>query len=111
MKKSLFSATIVSVGVLAASLFAAPAMAAHVGVGINIGVPVYAPPPPVYYAPAPVYAPPPPVYVRPAPVYMAPAPVYVERDVYYRRGYGYGPGYYRHHGYRHHDGRYNDRRW
>jgi hypothetical protein len=108
VKKSLLSVTAISVGIIAASLFAAPAMAAHVGVGINIGVPLYAPAPPVYYAPAPVYVPPPPVYVRPAPVYVAPAPVYVERDVYYRRGYG--PGYYRH-GY-HHPGRgYHDRRW
>jgi hypothetical protein len=103
VKKSLLSVTVISVGVLAASLFATPAMATHVGVGINIGVPVYAaPPPPVYYAPAPVYAPPPPVYVRPAPVYYAPAPVYVERGYYHR-----GPGYYRHgpryHGHGHYD--------
>ncbi|MBO9535912.1 hypothetical protein [Herbaspirillum sp.] len=70
-----------------AGLSAAPAMAGHVSVGVNIGVPgpYYMPPPPVYVQPAPVYVAPPPVYVRPAPVYYVnPAPVYVERD-YYRR--------------------------
>nr|WP_245200085.1 hypothetical protein [Herbaspirillum sp. LeCh32-8] len=69
-----------------AGLSAAPAMAGHVSIGVNIGVPgAYMAPQPVYVQPAPVYAPPPPVYVRPAPVYYVnPAPVYVERD-YYRR--------------------------
>ncbi|NUU00271.1 hypothetical protein HNO84_01565 [Herbaspirillum robiniae] len=67
-----------------AGLLAAPAMAGHVSVGVNIGVPgAYMAPAPVYVQPAPVYAPPPPVYVRPAPVYYVnPAPVYVERDYY-----------------------------
>ncbi|WDZ97886.1 hypothetical protein Herbaro_08925 [Herbaspirillum sp. WKF16] len=67
----------------AAALSAVPAMAGHVSVGVNIGVPgAYMAPQPVYVQPAPVYAPPP-VYVRPAPVYYVnPAPVYVERDYY-----------------------------
>jgi hypothetical protein len=86
-----------------AGLSAAPAMAGHVSIGVNIGVPgAYVAPPPVYVQPAPVYyAPPPPVYVRPAPVYYVnPAPVYVERD-YYRRYHHWHrppPGY--HYGHR-----------
>nr|WP_255464037.1 hypothetical protein [Herbaspirillum sp. SJZ102] len=48
-----------------AGLSAAPAMAGHVSIGVNIGVPG------AYYA-------------APQPVYVQPAPVYVERD-YYRR--------------------------
>ncbi|RAM66099.1 hypothetical protein RB24_03710 [Herbaspirillum rubrisubalbicans] len=91
-----------------AGLWAAPAMAGHVSIGVNIGVPgAYVAPPPVYVQPAPIYAPPPPpppppVYVRPAPVYYVnPAPVYVERDYYYRGHHRHWhrpppppPGYY-----------------
>lgn len=67
-------------------LSAAPAMAGHVSIGVNIGVPgAYVAPQPVYVQPAPVYYAPPPVYMRPAPVYYVnPGPVYVQRD-YYRR--------------------------
>jgi hypothetical protein len=73
---------------VAAGVSSAPAMAAHVSVGVNIGVPVYGAPQPVYVQPAPVYAPAP-VYVRPAPVYYGPPPVYYGRPapVYYERGH------------------------
>ncbi|MFJ3045147.1 hypothetical protein ACIPEN_04870 [Herbaspirillum chlorophenolicum] len=77
-----------------AGLSAAPAMAGHVSIGVNIGVPgaYYAAPPPVYVQPAPVYVAPPPVYMRPAPVYYVnPAPVYVERDYYRRHHYWHRP--------------------
>ena len=66
VKKSIVSIVLLSGAVLLAS--ATPAMAAHVGIGINIGVPGYYPAP-VYVQPAPVYMPPP-VYVQPAPVYV-----------------------------------------
>lgn len=105
--------------VLAASFLIMPSAFARVHVGIGISVPgvavgvgncwncgyVYAPPPPVYYAPA--YAP---AY------YPAPPPVYYTQPVYY--GYDYYEPYYRYHRwhghrrdrddyyrhYRHHDG-------
>lgn len=86
MNKSIPMIAGMAVFAAVAGLSAAPAMAGHVSIGVNIGVPAYVAPPPVYVAPAPVYVPPPPVYVRPAPVYYVnpPPPVYVERDYYYR---------------------------
>lgn len=87
MKKSISLMASMAVFAAVAGLSAAPAMAGHVSIGVNIGVPAYVAPQPVYVQPAPVYAPPP-VYVRPAPVYYAPAPVYVER--------GYPRGHHRH---------------
>jgi hypothetical protein len=87
VKKSISLIAGMAVFAAVAGLSAAPAMAGHVSIGVNIGVPAYVAPQPVYVQPAPVYAPPPPpVYVRPAPVYYAPAPVYVERE-YYHRGH------------------------
>ncbi len=108
MKKSFASIILLSAAVLLAST--TPAMAAHVGVGINIGVPGFYPAP-VYVQPAPVYMPPPvyyapaPVYVRPDPVYYAPAPVYYGPRGYYRDYYRHGRPY-RGHGHGHgHDRR------
>ncbi|EOA02146.1 hypothetical protein HBH1_03774 [Herbaspirillum sp. BH-1] len=90
MKKSIPLMAGLAVFAAVAGLSAAPAMAGHVSIGVNIGVPgAYVAPQPVYVQPAPVYAPPPPVYVRPAPVYYGPPPVYV------------APGYYRGHHHRH----------
>jgi hypothetical protein len=80
---------------------AIPAHAADVHIGVNLGAPVYAPPPPVY-------APPPPVVYQPGPVYARPPVVigwhgsrywdgrrYWNRNDYYRyHGHGRGP----HHG-------------
>ncbi|UIN23343.1 hypothetical protein [Herbaspirillum frisingense] len=89
MKKSIPLMAGLAVFAAVAGLSAAPAMAGHVSIGVNIGVPgAYVAPQPVYVQPAPVYAPPP-VYVRPAPVYYGPPPVYV------------APGYYRGHHHRH----------
>jgi hypothetical protein len=92
MRSSYIPLTLLSVATLAVGLIAAPAMAARVDVAIYPGVPVYAPPPPIY-RPAPVYSPP--------VVYVRPAPIYVERELYHHLG----PGYYRHgrpHHYPHH---------
>lgn len=62
-----------------AILIAAGPAAAHVDVGINIGIPgIY--PAPVYVEPQPVYVQPQPVYVQPQPVYVQPQPVYIERE-------------------------------
>jgi hypothetical protein len=72
---------------------AVPALAGHVDVGVNIGVPA-----PVYVEPRPVYVQPRPVYVEPRPVYVEPRPVYVER------GHGW-----REHEWREHEWR--ERRW
>ncbi|HZG21244.1 MAG TPA: hypothetical protein VE092_14615 [Herbaspirillum sp.] len=89
MKKSISMIAGMAVFTAVAGLSAAPAMAGHVSIGVNIGVPgAYVAPQPVYVQPAPVYAPPP-VYVRPAPVYYGPPPVYV------------APNYYRGHPHRH----------
>jgi hypothetical protein len=58
---------------------ASPAMAGHVDVGVNIGVPgIFSPP--VYVQPQPVYVQPQPVYVQPRPVYVQARPVYIERE-------------------------------
>lgn len=56
----------------ASMMVASPAMAGHVDVGINIGVPGF-------FAP-PIYVEPQPVYVQPQPVYVQSRPVYVERE-------------------------------
>jgi hypothetical protein len=66
---------ILTLTALAAALaLPATALAGHVDIGINLGAPVYAPPP-VVVAPAPVYAPPP-VYYAPPPAVVYPAPAY-----------------------------------
>jgi hypothetical protein len=81
---------ILTLTALAAALtLPATAFAGHVFVGVNVGVPVYAPPP-VVVAPAPVYAPPPPV------VYAPPPAVYAAPGYYYRPG----PHCWWRHGYR-----------
>jgi hypothetical protein len=72
VKKSISLIAGMAVFAAVAGLSAAPAMAGHVSIGVNIGVPAYVAPQPVY--------------VQPAPVYYAPAPVYVERE-YYHRGH------------------------
>ena len=103
------------VAVLAASLWAVPSAFAHspVSVGVGISVPgisvgvgncwrcgYWAPPPPVYYAPA--Y--PPPAYYYPAPVVY-----YTPRPAYYGYGY-YAPRYrYYHRGYDHRRGWHHSR--
>jgi len=90
--------------VLAASFLIMPSAFARVHVGVGISFPgvaigvgncwncgyAYAPPPPVYYAPAyaPAYYPPPP-------------PVYYAQPAYY--GYGYYAPYPRHYYYRGYD--------
>lgn len=71
MKKSLS----VSAGLIAGAtllLAASSAMAANVGVDINLGLPG------VYVQPQPVYVQPQPVYVQPRTVYVQPRPVYVQ---------------------------------
>jgi hypothetical protein len=73
MKKysTLVAGLIVSVAMLAV---ASPAMASHVNVGVNLGIPgVF---------PAPVYVEPQPVYVQPRSVYFEPQPYYVQEPVY-----------------------------
>ncbi len=70
MKKNLT----IAAGLIAGAVLlmgAGPAMAAHVDVGINIGIPGVIVPP-VYVQPAPAY-------VQPAPIYVQPGPVYIER--------------------------------
>lgn len=114
--RGFFRRGIVAIALLAASFWIAPSALAHshVSVGVGISAPgfdvsvgncwrcgywaspaYYAPPPPVYYAPA--Y--PAPVYY-PTPVYYAPRPVYY---------YGYGNYAPRYHHYRGDD--YRDRGW
>lgn len=84
------------VGLGALMLVAAPRDAdAHGGISFGIelpGVAIYAPPPPVYYAPRTYYAP---------PAYYAP---YYDGPGYYRPYYGraYWGGGHRWHGHRHH---------
>ena len=51
---------------------ATPAIAGHVDVGVNIGLPGF--------LPAPVYVEPQPVYVQRQPVYIESRPVYIERE-------------------------------
>ena len=63
----------------AALMLASPAMAGHVDVGVNIGLPGFLPAP-IYVEPRPVYVEPRPVYVEPREVYVEPRPVYVERE-------------------------------
>jgi hypothetical protein len=96
MKKLILAA---SAFVAGATLFfaATPAMA-RVDVDINVGVPGFYTPQPVYVQPRPVYVDPRPVYVQPQPVYVQPRPFYQPppRVVY-------GPPH--HHGWRDHDGR------
>lgn len=82
MKRIVLSA----LAALSLSALVVPAAEAHGFVGIDIGVPVFAPP--VVVAP-------------PAPVYVAPAPVYPPR-AYYGPSYAVGPYW---HGY------WGDRRW
>jgi hypothetical protein len=99
--------------VLAASLWVVPSAFAHshLSVGIGISVPgisvdagncwrcgYWAPPPPVYYAPAypaPVY------YSAPAVVYYAPRPGYYGNGYYSPRYRHYDHGYYDHRGWHH----------
>jgi hypothetical protein len=68
MKKSLT----IAAGLIASAalmMVASPSMAAHVDVGVNIGIPgVF--PAPVYVVPQPVYVQPPPIYVQPPPFYI-----------------------------------------
>ena len=65
-----------SLAVIAALFVGQPARAAHVSVGIGVGVPLFGPPPPIVYAPPPVYyvPPPPPVYYVPPPPPPPPPP-------------------------------------
>lgn len=106
---------ILTLALMAASLWFAPSALAHthVGFGITIGVGNcwncgYRAPPPMYYQPA--Y--PAPVYYYPSPVYYAPRPVYYgysygyyapshHRRYYHRGYYPSHRGYYRHGHYRH----------
>jgi len=76
-------------GVAALTLLGANAAMARVDVGISIGVPgvLYAPPPPVYYAPPVRYVEPPPVVVVPERRYYRPVPVYEAPRYYYRDDY------------------------
>lgn len=107
----LISSRILAVaGVLALGAVATAAEArVNVGLGINLGGPVYAAPAPVYAPPMPAYvAPPAPVaygygyaapqavvVAPPAPVYIAPPPAV---SIYYGPSYGYAwhRGHYRH---------------
>jgi hypothetical protein len=86
----------------AVMLFSTPAMAGpHVDVGINIGIPGFYAPAPVYVRPERIYVEPRPVYVQPRPYYVQPAPYYMEqRDDDYREQWRE-----RRHGHhdRHHD--------
>lgn len=93
---------------LLATLSPLPALAhTDIGVSIGLGVPVYAAPAPVYYAPPPppsYYYAPRVVYTQP---YYAPAPYYAPRVYYRETYYRSGPRYDRRwddddRGYRHH---------
>jgi hypothetical protein len=76
---------------------------AGVRLGFGIGLPLVAPAPVVYQAPAPVYVAPAPVYVAPPVAYYAPPVVYVPAPSVY---FGFGPGWhgYRHYGWGHYGG-------
>lgn len=112
-----------AIALLAASFWIVPSAFAHshVSVGIGFSAPgfgvsvgncwrcgYWAPPPPVYYAPA--YYPAPVYYPAPATVYYAPRPAYYgygyyapPRYHYYRGGYGHDRGWHhRRGGYYHH---------
>jgi hypothetical protein len=79
----------IALPIMAASiLLAAPAAQAHVGIGLNLGIPLVVPPPVVA-------APPPPVVVGP-PAYQAAPPGYA-----YAPAPGYGFFWYDHFGHRH----------
>lgn len=100
---------LIGIGIALSAGLACEAAMAHVNVGINLGVPVYAAP--VYAAPAPVCVepppPPPPVVYQPAPVYVAPGPAIVvgwHGDRYWDGCYRGRRDWYAHHGgygYRH----------
>lgn len=111
---------VLAVGLLAAAFFVVPSAFAgsHVSVGIGIAAPgfgvsvgncwrcgYWAPPPPVYYAPAypsPVYYPAPPVYYVPRPAYYGYG-YYAPRYHHYRGGYYHDRGWHhRRGGYYHH---------
>lgn len=119
---------VLSLAVVAASLWFAPAALAHtrVGFGISIGVGNcwscgYWTAPPVYYTPAypaPVYYPPT-VYYAPRPVYYGYYGYYTPRPAYYgygyygyyaprhyRRDFRYRRGYHGHGGWHHPQGHY-----
>ena len=83
MKKILIAA------VSLAALAATPAFAhTSVGIGLNLGGPVYAPAPVAYYPPPPYAYAPPPVYYPPY-AYAAPAPYYYGYPYYGVRYHGY----------------------
>jgi hypothetical protein len=78
----------IALPIMAASiLLAAPAAQAHVGIGLNLGIPLVVPPPVVAAPPPPVVVGPP-AYYAPRPYAYAPAP-------------GYGFYWYDHFGHRH----------
>ena len=75
MSRWLAAPAILGAAILAALVAFAPPADARVFVGVGVGVPLYGPPPPVYYYPPPpvYYAPPPVVYSPPpAPAYSGP---------------------------------------
>jgi hypothetical protein len=85
--KRAFSLLLVAVATTCASSTAS----AHASIGVYLGGPVYAPPPPVYYQP---YAPPVIYQSYPPPaVYQAPPVVYGPPPGAYGYGYGYRGGY------------------
>lgn len=94
----------------AALMLASPAMAGHVDVGVNIGLPGFLPAP-VYVEPRPVYVEPRPVYVEPRAVYVEPRPVYVEREREgeWRERRWHARQWRERHGYRDHDDEYRGR--
>ena len=112
---------LVAVVILASGVAAAPALAADVNIGVNIGTPppvVVAPPPPVVVAPRPVVvAPAPAVVITPPSITFAAAPPlvvvpsapavqYVPTGTY--NVFVYGGRYYSfHNGYWFHAGHYN----
>ena len=96
MNKTLLAVTAVSALALPATSFAAHL---NLGIGLNLGAPVYVAPAPVEYAPTVAYAPPPVVYAEPAPVLVEP-PVTYGPPVVFSTPYAYEPSCWWQDGYR-----------
>lgn len=101
MRRSTFTKSLATAGLVLGALGAASAAHARSDVYFSVGVQS----PGVYVQPAPVYVQPQPAYVAPQPVYVAPRPVYVEPQPVYR------PGHYGQHRYEDDRRRYDSHAW